>query len=226
MARNENWEFRQSVAEEIARAATMAHGMRYVTYAIRDPSQKDDRGHPDGPRFYVGQSKQVRIRAGDHMKEGGRATSGGSQKASRIYRIMKDGFVPRFEILESTDTLLRSLISETLWARRSNWLGYQLENHWPEHQGSEAPQGLQSVLPERAWAFTVREAIEDGVTLHLQCRPCGLDQEIDLSGLRDETPLKNIRSLKLQCPTCSGGLLRARLPAELRPFDGASLLGA
>ena len=162
-------------------------------YAIRDPSQVDHRGHPDGPRFYVGQSKQLGLRADANMKEGGRATSGGSQKASRIYKIMKQGLLPKFEILESTPTHLRSLISETLWARRSNWLGYNLENKWAEHQGAEAPNGLRSVPRERTLEFTVAEALEDGLSVMLRCKPCGLHANVHLERLRPEVLLKHIR---------------------------------
>src|SRR5687768_12453304 len=139
--------FHLAIKAEVKRIGDLARGRGYVTYAIRDPRLPDPRGHPDGPRIYVGESKQIWNRADNHMADGGRATTGNEEKckATRIYAILKDRVVPKFEILGDAPTKLASLISETLWARRSVYLGYELANGWPEHQSKEAPDGIRSV---------------------------------------------------------------------------------
>lgn len=200
-----------AIKEEVRRVSGLTREMTYVTYAIRDPSEIDHRGHPDGPRIYVGQSKQMHIRANDHMKEGGRATVGAKCKAREIYRILEKGVVPKFEVLENTETLLASLISETLWARRSVWLGYKLANQWREHRSREKPEGVKSVPSERYLEFTVAEAALDGVRVNLNCTSCGYDKPLDLETLEPQKRLGTIRKSS-KCPSCGSANITVRPP--------------
>jgi hypothetical protein len=202
--------YQGQVEAEVQRVSDLAAGLGYVTYAIRDPSEKDHRGHPKGPIVYVGQSKQLRIRAKDHMADGGRATFDRKCRATRIHAIMKAGCVPYFEILDSQPTLLGSLISETLHARRACWRGYRLANGWPEHQSKEAPDGRNSVPIKRLWSFTVAEALENGIALVIECAPCGVLQSIDLASLDSATRLASIKTLRIKCPGCAKEALRIR----------------
>lgn len=206
-------EFRLRVKAEVERIGKLAQGRGYVIYAIRDPTLPDrHRHHPDGPPIYVGQSKQLHTRADAHMKDGGRGTHGGRLKAGRLYRIMKRLVVPKFQILDEAPTHLTSLIAETVWARRYCWYGYELANQWGEHRSKEAPRGLDSVPTKRLWNLTVADAIEDEVSLFLQCKGCGIHSPIDLETLRPETRLGQLRRFEMKCPGCSGPFLQIERP--------------
>ncbi len=206
-------EYQEKLREEVRRISAVAEGAAYVIYAIRDPTKVDQRRHhEDGPPVYVGQTKQIATRANDHMRDGGESYASTRCKAGMLKSIMKKWRVPKFDILDTAPTHLTCLIAETTWARRFAWLGYELANKWPEHRTSEPPKGLHSVPTVRLWNLTTREAIQDEVSVHLECRPCGMRQGIDLEGLRDDTPLRSLRSLRLTCSACGGPLLRITPP--------------
>jgi len=206
-------DFQAKLRQEAKRIGQLAQGLGYVVYAIRDPTRMDERRHHEqGPPIYVGQSKQIAVRANDHLRDGGEGYASSRCKAGLLKRIMKQWRVPKFEILDSAPTHVTSLIAETVWARRFVWLGYELANKWPEHRTKEPPRGLLSVPEKRLWNLTVAEAIEDEVALHLECRACTIRKAVDLLHLRPETPLRSLRSLKLTCAVCGHSLLRIRRP--------------
>jgi hypothetical protein len=206
-------DFQLRVKAEIERIGKLADGLAYVVYAIRDPTVPDHhRHHPDGPPIYIGQSKQLWIRADDHMKDGGSGTHGGRLKAGRLHRIMKGFVVPKFQIIDEAPTHLTSLIAETVWARRYCWHGYELANQWAEHRSKEAPNGLDSVPTMRLWNLTVVDAIEDEISLALRCKGCGIHQPVQLEALAPETRLSQLRTLQMKCPGCSGALLQIERP--------------
>jgi hypothetical protein len=209
--------FHLAIKAEVKRIGDLARGRGYVTYTIRDPRLSDRFNHPDGPRIYVGESKQMWIRANDHLTEGGRATTGSEDKckATRIYAILKDRVVPKFEILGDAPTKLASLISETLWARRSVYQGYQLANGWPEHQSKEAPNGIHSVPRERYLEFTVAEAHEDGVRVEVRCASCGYAEALDLAKeLLPFSPTKKLSTIRKQirCTRCDNEIINVLPP--------------
>lgn len=152
------------------------------------------------------------IRANAHMRHGGESYASSRCKAGLLKSIMDRWRVPKFEILDTAPTHLTSLISETLWARRFVWLGYELANKWPEHRTAAPPRGLLSVPEKRLWNLTAAEAIEDEVSLRLECLACDLHQAVELPSLRPETPLRRLRSLRLACPSCGAALLRINRP--------------
>lgn len=208
-----------AIKAEVKRVTELARGYRYVTYAIRDPRLIDPRGHPDGPRIYVGETRQIWIRANDHLADGGRATTGdeGRCKATRIYAILRDYVVPKFEILGDAPTKLASLISETLWARRSVYLGYKLANGWKEHQSKEAPDGIRTVPSERYLEFTVAEAHEDGVRVQIRCETCGYAHDLNLEErLLPYSPTKRLSTIRKQtlCTVCGHHIIRVLPPID------------
>ena len=181
----------------------LARGRGYVIYAIRDSLEPDRIKHdPDGPPVYVGETKQLHIRANDHMRDAGGGSIDQGWKTGRLKRIMMKWIVPRFEILDEAPTHLTALIAETVWARRFVWLGYELANRWLEHQSRERPNGLATVPPDRLWDFTVAEAIQDEVRLLLCCGACGLEEDIPLAGKDSNAKLNVARGLVLKCPDC------------------------
>lgn len=206
--------FQALIRDEVQRIGELARGQGHVIYAIRDCSKQDlIRSHDDGPPVYVGRTKQLHIRANDHMRDGGGGSTDTGCKSGRLKEIMDKWRVPKFDIVDTAPTHLTSLIAETIWARRFVWLGYELANQWPEHQTVERPDGLKSVPPDRLWDFTAAEAAEDEVRLVLQCRRCRIDVEVDLSTLKPSVKLNKVRSRKVDCGCCGGRFLpEVKLP--------------
>lgn len=200
-------ELQAKIRAEVRRIAALAKD-GYVIYAVRDPTLIDViRGHPDGPAVYVGQTRELRTRADNHMRDGGGGSMDSGCKTGRLKQIIDQWRVPKFEILDTAPTHLTSLIAETVWARRYVWLGYELANRWAEHRTKERPAGLASVPPERLWDFTAANALEDEVRLTLKCRPGDVQDDVDLSKRAPTVLLKSVRSLKLECGLCGGPLL-------------------
>lgn len=206
--------FQALIRNEVQRIGDLARGKGHVIYAIRDPSQRDlIRQHADGPPVYVGRTKQLRIRANDHMRDGGGGSTDTGCKTGRLKQIIDKWQVPKFEILDTAPTHLTSLIAETIWARRFIWLGYELANQWAEHQTADRPNGLGSVPPDRLWDFTAAEAAEDEVRLVLECRRCRIDADVNLSGLEPNLKLNKVRSQSIACECCGGRFVReVKLP--------------
>jgi hypothetical protein len=205
--------FQAQIRAEVDRIGSLAAGQGYVVYVIHDPSLKDNRGRfTHGPPVYVGESKQLRVRANDHMRDGGGGSTDTGIKTGRLKQIIGKWVVPRFEIVDSAPTHLTALIAETVWARRYVWLGYDLANGWPEHRTRERPHGLASVPLGRVWDFTVAEALEDEVGLSLRCEKCGVSAPVPLDTIEPQTKLSALKSLKLTCKSCDAPLLRIDLP--------------
>ena len=205
--------FQAEIRAEVERIGRLAEGQGHVIYAIHDPSLEDHRGRFEfGPPVYVGESKQLRVRADDHMRDAGGGSTNNGIKAGRLKHIMAKWVVPRFSIIDAAPSYLTALIAETVWARRYVWLGYELANQWPEHRTKEPPTGLASVPIDRLWDFTVAEALEDEIQLSLQCDRCGYNVPVPLEGREPQTKLSIVRSLRLRCETCGVHLLKVALP--------------
>ena len=208
-------DFQAKIKAEVDRVGRLAKGRGHVIYAIHDPTLRDHRGlFAFGPPIYVGETKQIQIRANDHMKDGGGGSTQQGIKAGRLRTVLEKWAVPHFEIIDEAPSRLSALIAETLWARRYNWLGYELANQWSEHQSKERPSGLQSVPNDRLWDFTVSEALEDGVTVHLRCETCGIDEPVPLESRPPTARLNTLLALKLKCNECGAWLLHVSPPNE------------
>lgn len=207
--------FQEKIRAEVERVAEIAKDRGRVVYAIHDPTLTDPRGwYEYGPPIYVGESKQIRIRANDHMKDGGGGSTQQGIKAGRLRQILRKWVVPRFEIIDYAPSKLTALISETTWARRFRWLGYELANQWPEHQSRERPQGLDSVSLERLSDFTLADAINDEITAWLGCDYCGYGVPLPLQNLQPQVRLGMLRSLNLRCGECGRPTISFAKPAH------------
>lgn len=204
-------DFKRRVREEVSRVSALAGDAPYVIYAIRDPTRPDPRRqHEHGPPIYVGQTKQMVVRAEAHMRDGGEARANDRCKSGLLKRIMEKWVVPRFEILDTAPTHLTSLIAETVWARRFIWLGYELANEWREHQTAEAPRGIATVPKERLWSFACNDAIQDEISVYFECSNCRKRAVIDLSALPPTVLLRELREDQIGCTVC-GTRIRCRV---------------
>ena len=186
------------------RLAEQDKGPTYVTYVIRDPVTHDP--------FYVGQTSNIVKRFRSHMRRGGTCTKGRSGLYPRIYRLLADGKVPFFEILERVGTLEESLKSETRWIHAFRREGHRLVNRWGEHTAKAAAKsgsrrkGDEVFVPaKRLWRFTIEQAYVHGIGLKIDCRRCRLNVPLDLIEVADrcgeQTCLAQIRKV-VSCPQC------------------------
>lgn len=198
---------------ETKRVGSQAKGLGYVIYAICDPTTPDERW-PDlrGTPIYVGQSKQLQLRANAHMRDGGGGTQDRGRKTDRLKQIIKQWIVPKFEILDTAPSYLTALIAETVWARRFVWHGYELANNWPEHRSSDTPRGLRDVPLSRLWDMTFAEAIADEVSIHIGCNGCNYRRALALERLRANVQLHRLRSLEQKCSECGGEFIQVQRP--------------
>ncbi len=168
------------IDEEVARARAAEAEGGWITYLIRDPRFPDKLGNPKGTPIYVGQSKEFGTRVRSRFDKCEKAATAKDSVERRVTDLLHEGWVAPYEVLERTPTRLTSLISETNWARRCVRRGYDIANLLPE-QRAHAPDIAREGIPASwIWPFLVSEAIEDQLTLQLDCAQCGLSLTLDL----------------------------------------------
>lgn len=213
-------ERRQSIRAEIEQAKSVTKP-GWTTYEIRDPSQRDKAGHPDGPPAYVGVTNNFGRRVDQRMKSSGRRTGGKDNIDRLLNGVMRRGAIPRFCPIEQTATRLDSLVSETNCARRLINEGYRLANQWAEHKCGGPDLGRSDVPHQRLWEFMIVEAIGSDITVALRCKPCGIDIKLDWQCITDQPePPKRLRDIRdsLSCPSC--GAKSGRYAKLVVPRDG------
>jgi hypothetical protein len=177
------------------------NGTDYVTYAIKERIRSV--GLPDHELpFYVEQTSNLGRRALEHFKEGAWPTTDRRSVYWRMHQILKAYRVPVFEVLERTTTLTSSLRSESTWVQRFIEEGHAITNQWTEHK----PGKFDGRVPaKRIWAFTLRQALLDGVSLAIDCKKCGCSLDLPLEDVanvaRLQTTLHELRST-FRCPQC------------------------
>ncbi|MFD1034079.1 hypothetical protein ACFQ15_05380 [Sphingomonas hankookensis] len=104
---------------------------------------------------------------------------------------------------------MSSLISETNWARRCVWRGYDIANLLPQQRLHAGNIDRREIPAEWIWPFLLSEAIEDEITLELRCVRCKLALPLDLSRfLRVAEPPKSLFQVRAngiwQAEACTG----------------------
>ncbi len=159
--------FKAAVDEQFSLADSATKPGICITYAIHDPTRQDHiGGHPDGPIIYVGQTKEFRKRVRKRMRTAGTATKRPTDRIDgACYEIMARGGVPRFSILEETNCVLNSLVSETNWTKRMRARGYSLLNQWTEQKFGGLEIDRRTVPHDWLWPITAGDAVASGVDL-------------------------------------------------------------
>ena len=129
-------QFRAGVDEQFAMADAVTRPGVCITYAIHDPTRPDHiDGRAEGLVIYVGHTKEFQKRVRKRMRNAGTALRRPSDRIDGAsYEIMARGGVPRFTVLEETDCVLDSLVSETNWSKKLRSQGYPLLNQWTEQK--------------------------------------------------------------------------------------------
>ena len=157
--------FRAAVDDQFEKADAATKCGACITYAIHDPTRSDLIGHhADGPIIYVGQSKEFGKRIRRRMRDAGTAIRRPRDRIDgACYDIMARGAVPRFSVLDETDCVLDSLVSETNWTKRLHAQGYTLLNQWTEQKFGGLEIDRRSAPHEWLWPMTASDAIASGV---------------------------------------------------------------
>lgn len=212
-------EIRRRVEEEISRAREVAGRNEWITYVMRDPTERDLNGSPDGAIFYVGQTRDFPsrvVRRFSYADEYARRPRKLTDK--RVVLIWRKGSCPRFEVIDRAETHLLSLVSETNAANRLLAAGYKLTNQWKEHRGSTMAVTRHDVPPDRIWPFTIADAIADEITVELVCTDCSIASgPLDLMALvgsMDPVPktLNDVKRLACDCGRTGGHYVKLRVP--------------
>ena len=144
--------FKEDKAGSEARGGVSADSVGYVIYAIRDPTQFDQRRHHEhGPPIYVGQTKQLAVRANAHMRDGGQSYKSSRCKAGILKGIMKQWRVPRFNSRYRSDTSNFSHCSRRYGLVASCGSGMSWRTNRPEHRTAAPPRGSLSIPEKRFW---------------------------------------------------------------------------
>jgi hypothetical protein len=78
---------------------------------------------------------------------------------------MVRGGVPHFTVLEETNCVLDSLVSETNWAKRLLDRGYPLLNQWTEQKFAGLEIDRRTVPHDWLWPMTTADAISSNLDL-------------------------------------------------------------
>ncbi len=215
-----NRDIRRRVQEEIARTREMARKDEWVTYIMRDPTERDPLGSADGAIFYVGQTRDFPsrvVRRFSYAEEYARRPRKLTDK--RVVQIWRKGSCPRFEVVERVATHLQSLVSETNHANRLIAQGYRLTNQWKEHRGATTMEVTRTdVPPDRIWPFTIADAVADEITVELVCTECevatGPLDLLALSEAMEPKPktLADLKRLTCRCGKTGGRYVKLSVP--------------
>lgn len=179
----------------LARAAEQDGG--WVTYLMRDPRRPDLRGNPAGWPVYVGQTDEFGKRVRNHLRKAEKNARKGKGIKARLKELLHAGVVPAFEVLDRQPTRLKSLLSETNYARLCRSRGYDIANQTTLQNSAGAPVTLTDLPIRWLWRFSPSQAAEDGIEIGLACRGCGNVVWLPASAFADlPEPPKELREIR------------------------------
>lgn len=177
----------------------------WITYLIRDPSRPDFRGNAAGYPIYIGQSKNFSTRVLRRFLTSEKKATKKDSIDKRVSDLLHQNIVVEYEVLERVPTHLASLVSETNWVIRCRNRGYNLANQWAEQKSGGELIDRHGVPHERLWPFTLEEALDDDISVYLQCRRCALRHRFDLHRLKGlDTPPRTLGEIKSNSEIVSG----------------------
>jgi hypothetical protein len=175
---------------ETAKAAQALGG--WVTYLIRDPRWPDLKGNSEGWPIYVGQTDEFSKRVRNHLRSSEKLARKGRGIKARIKDLLHADVVPNFEVLDRQPTRLRSLLSETNFARLCRTRGYDIANATTLQNRAGPPVTLRDLPTKWLWKFTLQQASQDGLHVEVVCTSCRIAVPLDIGLLQSlpEPPLR------------------------------------
>jgi len=166
---------RSEVEREIQRQISLAREAEdgtWITYLMRDPRRPDLRGNVAGWPVYVGQTDDFANRVRNHLRKSEKLARKGSGIKYRLKSLLHAGVVPNFEVLDRQPTRLRSLLSETNYARLCRARGYDIANRTTLQNVAGPPVTMEDLPAKWFRSFTIEQAIADGLEVVTVCREC------------------------------------------------------
>jgi hypothetical protein len=194
-------EMERRIERQIALATEAEQTDSWITYLIRDPRRPDLRGNRLGWPVYVGQTDEFGKRVRNHLRKSEKLARRGQGIKWRLRGLLHSGVVPNFEVLDRQPTRLRSLISETNFARLCRSRGYDIANQ-TTLQNVAGPPVTRSDIPIKwLWSFSLSQACQDGVVIVFVCQRCRESISFPASAFADSAnapkQLRDIRDSQL-----------------------------
>jgi hypothetical protein len=163
----------RQIRQEIELAREAHRDDMWITYLIRDPRRPDLKGNPEGWPVYVGQTDDFGKRVCQHLRKSEKLARKGKGVKYRLKELLHAGSVPNFEVLDRQPTRLRSLLSETNYARLCRSRGYDIANQTRLQNVAGPPVSIQDLPTKWVQCFTLAQAVEDAIEIETLCRECG-----------------------------------------------------
>jgi len=199
----------QRIQEQIALAGEAEDGT-WITYLMRDPRRPDLRGNPAGWPVYVGQTDEFGRRVRNHLRKSEKLARKGKGIKYRLKELLHAGVVPNFEVLDRQPTRLRSLLSETNFARLCRSRGYEIANQTTLQNVAGPPVTIHDLPTKWLRRFTLDQASQDEIAIETICQQCGERVRVPASVFQDlpciykelGDILKDQELLKAGCSAC------------------------
>lgn len=224
----------QSIRQRIETAQAVEGHENWITYLIRDPRRPDLKRNNAGWPIYVGQSDEFGRRVRNHLRNSEKLARKGSGIKARIKALLHSGVVPNFEVLDRQPTRLRSLLSETNFARLCRSRGYDIANATILQNRAGPPVTIQDLPTKWLWKFTLEQAVQDELLADVVCTGCRTAVPLDVALFQalPEPPkrLEDVRAWSSRsrepCDTCGAkGQRRVRVRVR-EPMEPCSLRNA
>jgi hypothetical protein len=146
---------------------------------------------------YVGQTDEFGRRVRNHLRKSEKLARKGSGVKFRLKALLHAGAVPNFEVLDRQSTRLRSLLSETNYARLCRSRGYDIANQTTLQNIAGPRVTIQDLPTKWFWRFSLDQATQDGIEIELVCRECRERLRLPASAFDSlPTPPKELREIR------------------------------
>ena len=191
----------------------------FAVYVILDPARPDPSGTYPGLPLYVGESSNPAGRARSHLRHalGGKGSELSVQ--AEILRMIAAGNWPIFAVLEKCKTRADSLEAELRWSQQLLRQGYRLFNRLPGQSRIIAKPHYNTLISNRVWKLTVREADSAYIRMTLACTDGCFETEVNIRHYASpDFPSRKLSALKNTIEPCAR--CGSRLAIKVREQNG------
>jgi hypothetical protein len=148
----------------------------------------------------VGQTDELGRRVRNHLRKSEKLARRGTGIKHRLKELLHAGVVPNFQVLDRQPTRLRSLLSETNFARLCRARGYDIANATTLQNRAGPPVTAQDLPRKWLWQFTLDQAIQDALVVEVQCAGCRAAFPLEISLLQNlPEPPNTLGDLRAWC---------------------------
>lgn len=197
------------IARRVKAAQHSADDARYVVYAILDPTQRDPSRSYRGLPIYVGETGDFGSRVMGHFEAACGETARETGRIPYIRRLLREGVVPRFAVLQRFNSRIDAIEAEIRWSQTLLSKGYPLTNLRPWQCEVLPADKIEERVRTQQWATSIECGIEAGVRISASCDWCGrvsiFQPSEFLAYFSPWEALRNIRAMAANCHSCGSG---------------------